>query len=82
MTSLSSFELPATETTLALRILADRTLVEAFVGDGRGVVTTPVLAPGKDPTKAGCFLSAGAGGTVTVNSYEAYEMGCGWAQYP
>ena len=77
-----SFELPATETTLAVRILADRTLVEAFVGGGRGVVTTPVLAPGKDPTKAGCFLSAGVGGSVTVNSYEAYEMGCGWAQYP
>ena len=76
-----SFELPATETTLALRILADRTLVEAFVGDGRGVVTTPVLAPGKDPTKAGCFLSAGAG-SVTVNSLAAYEMGCGWARYP
>ena len=56
-------------------------LVEAFVGDGRGVVTTPVLAPGKDPTKAGCFLSAGAG-SVTVNSFGAYEMGCGWAQYP
>eukprot|EP01043_Picozoa_sp_COSAG02_P121343 COSAG02_NODE_58172_length_278_cov_0.659218_1_plen_38_part_01 len=27
--------------------------VEAFIGGGRGVVSTPVLFPGKDPTRVG-----------------------------
>lgn len=83
-----SFPFPATESVLALRVLADRTLVELFVGNGRGVVTTPVLAPGKDSSRTGAFLSVPsvgdvAGGTdapvVTLQSARAWEMGCGWS---
>ena len=55
--------------------------VEAFIGGGRGVVSTPVLFPGKDPKRVGAMITAGSGG-VTVDSGSAWEMGCGWAQYP
>jgi sucrose-6-phosphate hydrolase SacC (GH32 family) len=82
-----SFPFPATERVLALRVLADRTLVELFVGNGRGVVTTPVLAPGKDSSRTGAFLSVSATAEagridapkVTLQSARAWEMGCGWS---
>ena len=53
-----SFNIPSTgtATSMAVRVLADRTLVELFVAGGLGVVTTPVLAPGKDPSRAGAFV--------------------------
>ena len=62
--------------------------MELFVANGRGVVTTPVLAPGKDSSRTGVFLSVPtteneAGGTdapkVTLQSSRAWEMGCGWS---
>jgi hypothetical protein len=51
-----SFNITGTATSMAVRVLADRTLVELFVAGGLGVVTTPVLAPGKDPSRAGAFV--------------------------
>ena len=69
---------------IELRVLVDRMMVEAFVGGGRGVVTTPVLLPGKDPLAGGAFLfSPGyAESAVDIASATAWEMGCGWASYP
>ena len=64
--------------TLPLRVVADRTLVEVFLGGGRGVVSTPVLVPGKSPDNGGVFFSAPAA-PYTVASASAWEMGCGWA---
>jgi hypothetical protein len=79
-----SFPFPAAEGVLALRVLADRTLVELFVGNGRGVVTTPVLAPGEDSSRTGAFLSVPTTGDkaapkVMLQSSRAWEMGCGWS---
>ena len=67
------------DATLPLRVVADRTLVEVFLGGGRGVVSTPVLAPGKSPDNGGVFFSAPAA-PFTVASASAWEMGCGWAR--
>lgn len=79
----TSFLLPAGSASLSLRVLADRTMVEIFVGDGRGVVSVPVLAPGAQPARAGALLysadeSAGAA-PITVLGATVWAMGCGWA---
>ena len=73
-----AFNMSGGEATLPLRVVADRTLVEVFVGGGRGVVSTPVLEPGKSPDNGGVFFSAPAA-PYTVASASAWEMGCGWA---
>lgn len=62
---------------LPVRILADRTLAEIFVADGRGVVTVPVSS---SANKTRAFITAGASG-LSINS-SAWAMGCGWATYP
>lgn len=74
-----SFLLPATSP-LAIRALADRMLVEVFIGGGRGVVSSPVLAP--DPTFASAFVTNIGDAGVTLASAQAWGMGCGWARYP
>ena len=66
---------------MQLRVMADRMLVETFVGSGRAVVSTPVLAPGADPTKAGLLVLA-EGTALTINAAAAWDMGCVWTQYP
>lgn len=66
---------------MAVRVLADRTIVEIFLASGHGVVTTPVLKPGLDPSKDGAFILAGKGG-LDVDSVIAQSVGCGWAHYP
>ena len=67
---------------VAIRVLADRAIVELFVASGRGVVSTPVLQPGKDPAKASAYLLAGDGTGLTLSAASAWEMGCCWASYP
>ena len=67
---------------IALRVLADRMMVEIFVGGGRGAVTTPVLAPGKEPLNAGAYILAGVDTELVVAAASAWKMGCGWARYP
>jgi len=64
--------------TLPLRILADRSIVEIFLGGGRGIVTTGVLAPGKDPSRSGVFLTTESDEPVELNSAAAWSMNCGW----
>ena len=72
---------------MPVRVLADRTLAEIYIADGLGVVSTPVLSPSLDPTKAGAFLSVlaapggGSGMPLKMNA-SAWSMGCGWARYP
>lgn len=80
-TSGITFLLPASEP-LAIRALADRVLVEVFVGGGRGVVSSPVLAPGSDPTLAAAFVTNLGDAPLTLASSAAWAMGCGWARYP
>ena len=83
---------------MPIRVLVDRTIVETFVGGGRGVVATPVLAPGGNRT--GIYFAAGStdnskdaaltglGGVaaaatgVTVADVVVWSMGCGWASFP
>ena len=71
-----AFTIPAM-TAMPLRILADRTLAELFVADGRGVVTLPVSSTGN---RTGAFVTAGASALEVEST--AWEMGCGWASYP
>ena len=61
---------------MPVRILADRTLAEVFIADGRGVVTLPVVATRGNNT----FIAAGV--SVLEVESTAWEMGCGWASYP
>ena len=76
-----SFAVPGDEKTVAVRVLADRMLAEIFVASGRGVVAVPVAAPGKNTKNAGAFVFADKT-SVTVESADAWDMGCGWARYP
>lgn len=77
-----SFLLPDAPS-FALRVLADRTIVEVFAGSGRGVVSMPVLKPGADATKGGVFIFPMVStASLTVQSADASSMGCGWAKYP
>jgi sucrose-6-phosphate hydrolase SacC (GH32 family) len=76
-----SFQLPEAAI-IALRVLADRTTVEVFVGSGRGVITTGVLRPGKhDPTHNKAFIFTEEA-SLEIKSATAWAMGCGWACYP
>jgi sucrose-6-phosphate hydrolase SacC (GH32 family) len=80
-----SFQLPEGEADhIALRVLADRTIVEVFVGEGRGVITTGVLSPGaQDLTHNKAFLyTKEETSSVQIKSATAWAMGCGWARYP
>ena len=74
-----SFPLPASEERFTLRVLADNSIVEAFAADGRGVITTPVAAPGKRPHRATVTVFAMADAAVTLHAATAWTMGCGWA---
>lgn len=57
------------EPTLSLRVMIDRSIVEAFAMGGRGVVTSTVYA---DAADGGASV---IGEAVKAN---AWEMGCGW----
>ena len=64
------FALTGDEVSLELRVIIDRSIVEAFAGGGRGVVTSTVYA---DAADSGANV---VGEAVKAN---AWEMGCGWA---
>ena len=73
-----AFVLPATEKDMAVRVLADRSVVETFVAGGRGVVTSAVLSPGTHRNRTGVAIFANQT-AVKLKSATAWEMGCGWA---
>jgi len=73
-----AFELPTSETTMGVRILADRSVVETFIAGGRGVVTSPVLSPGAHPNRTGLAIFANQT-SLRLIAANAWEMGCGWA---
>ena len=78
-TSGITFLLPASEP-LAIRALADRVLVEVFVGGGRGVVSRP-CSPGERPHAGGRVRHQLGRCALTLASSAAWAMGCGWARY-
>ena len=74
------------KSTLPLRILADKMIVEIFVDGGRAVLSAPVLAP-TQPTERGNVYFRNRVATNKEDrayavSLQAWAMGCGWASYP
>jgi sucrose-6-phosphate hydrolase SacC (GH32 family) len=69
------FQLLKGETSLNVRVLVDRSVVEVFVGGGRAVYTfrTYPLAG-----EHGVLLSNEKQGVPVVQEISAFEMGCGW----
>lgn len=72
----ASFAVLAGEVAVALRILVDRVLVEAFVQHGR-VAFTKSFIPQRWQDSAVHLL---AGGEATVNKAAVWSMGCGWVE--
>jgi hypothetical protein len=72
----TSFVLPHEVTTLAVRALLDRSILEVFVGNGRAAFTSGVGAPSS--SNHASFVTAHTQATVTGAS--VWSMGCGWAQ--
>ena len=62
------------ETTLELRVLVDKSIVEGFGAVGRGAVTGRVYPHSPESTRIRVFAGA-AGPAVRVRSLEAWEMG-------
>eukprot|EP01052_Picozoa_sp_SAG31_P001454 SAG31_NODE_49_length_30599_cov_15.615016_14_plen_172_part_00 len=85
-----SFSLPASVRGLGIRVLADKSLVEVFIGEGLAVLTVPVLSPGGNANNTGLYIfatetiddSRKSANRLTIDSSEAWRMGCGWASYP
>ena len=79
----ATFAVLATEPTLALRVLVDRVLVEAFVQRGR-VAFTKSFIPRRWQDSAVPLLAAASGGggggeaLLTVSRVSVWSMGCGW----
>ena len=67
------------ETSLHVRVLVDRSIVEAFVGGGRGVLSVPLTHPPAAENPLWLTATSDSGqGTVRVKG-DVWEMGCGWA---
>lgn len=73
-----SFPLRAGDTSLSLRILADRSVADFFVADGRWSGTLPWLdaAPRAAGDSAVALWSTAAG---IVADVDVFAVGCGWA---
>jgi sucrose-6-phosphate hydrolase SacC (GH32 family) len=69
-----AFTLPPGARSLNVRALADRNVVEVFVGDGRGIYTSAVNI--SDVAVPGAFLTARL--PVTLTNSSAWKMGCCW----
>ena len=68
------FPILATETTLDVRVLVDRSIAEFFVQGGRVAMTQRGYPRQGD---AAVILSASFAGAV-VDRFAVYDMGCGW----
>ena len=66
------------ETSLHVRVLVDRSIVEAFVGDGRAVLTTRDYPTSVEDTGVRLWAARGSG-AATLSKLDAWSMGCGWA---
>ena len=71
---------------LTLRVVLDRSIVEAFAMGGRAVVTATAYAPAAAQGVhvvarggGGAEVSRGGGGAVVVNA-TSWEMGCAWKE--
>ena len=71
---INSFPILATETTVDVRVLVDRSIAEFFVQGGRAAKTERGY-PGQG--EATVILGASFAGAVT-ESFEVHDMGCGW----
>eukprot|EP00035_Acanthoeca_spectabilis_P011596 m.204598 g.204598 ORF g.204598 m.204598 type:complete len:549 (-) comp15394_c0_seq4:139-1785(-) len=71
----NTFEVVASEATLAIRALVDRSIVEAFFAGGRAAFTARAYS-GEGETGVRLFSRSGA----TVQSTIVHEMGCGWIE--
>ena len=74
------------ESSLSLRILVDRSIIEVFAADGRAVASARDY-PSVDETglrvwaangDAAAATADGAVGGVTLESVHAWSMACGW----
>ena len=74
--SAASFPILASETSLAVRVLVDRSVAEFFVGGGRSVQTLRAY-PGLGDDRVIIAPMASSSGVVLQNVH-AYDMGCGW----
>ena len=72
----TTFTLLPGETTVDIRIVVDRSIVEAFVMGGRGVLTKTV----HDSIDTNVLLFSGSG--AVAKSAEVWSMGCGWDPVP
>jgi hypothetical protein len=73
-----TFALAADETTVSLRVVIDRSIVEAFAQGGRAVVTATAYAPAT--ANGAGVLVAGFQHAVTVINATAHSMGCAWVE--
>jgi hypothetical protein len=85
------FTLLPTETSVSLRVVVDRSTVEAFAGEGRAVVSardfpleqeTAVRLRNCNAPRAAAAAEAAAAAAATssllVESVRGWSMGCGW----
>ncbi len=68
------FRVGADEAELSLRVLVDRSIVEAFAGGGRAVASTREY-PGEDETSVRLWSDRSS---VMLSRVEVWSMGCGW----
>lgn len=72
----TSFPILASETSIAVRVLVDRSVAEFFVGGGRAVQTLRAYPKaGEDRVIIAPLASSS---DVVLKSIHAYDMGCGW----
>jgi hypothetical protein len=75
----SKFSIFKGETVVDMRLLVDRSIVEAFIMGGRTVFTKTFGPPQIPDTNV---VVEAAGADATANSVEVWSMGCGWTAVP
>ena len=75
------FQIFQDEATVDIRLLVDRSIVEAFVMGGR-VVFTKMFYPADGTVPDTHVALQAAGAAVTVGSVQVFSMGCGWSDPP
>lgn len=73
------FTVPAGETTLRLRVLVDRTVVEFFAGDGRAVCSSALARPTAERNTGVYIQTAPTAPPLTVSNATVWQMGCSFA---